>query len=295
MGNEIASRTTKPKVNYLLIITFMVAVVALFLPHVKQMQGPISGTESTLSQIQKTKVLRIGYEGYPPYTIKDPATGQLSGYSVDMANYIAKETDWTIEWIQSSADTKIPDLEAGRFDVMVEPIFRTIPRATRVTFTRPYAYFGYAAAIVRKGDLRFRKFEDLNRSDITIVLRLGYASQTYAEENLPLAKKRVMNVDDISQVFVDVLSGNSDIALADLEQVKAFAKEHSDQVDALFVENPPASVPAGFMLRQGDFVFCNFLNSAIDYLEFNGILDQLDKKYRVSAVREKKLWFLPSE
>lgn len=108
------------------------------------------------------------------------------------------------------------------------------------------------------------------------------------EQNLPKATVRALKADDITQVFLDVLSGNSDIALADLEQVKAFAKEHSTQVDVLFADPPPASVPAGFMLRQGDFSFYNFLNSALDFLESNGVLDRLDVKYEVSAVRERK-------
>lgn len=298
MANEIISSATKPKVNYLLIITFIIALVGLFMPRGQQIQGPTTttiGTTSTLSQIQKTKILRIGYEGYPPYTIKDPASGKLSGYSVDMAQHIAQEASWTIEWVQTGPDTKIPDLEAGRFDVMVEPIFRTIARATKVTFTRPYAYFGYAAGIVKKGEKRFQKIEDLNKSNVTVAVRLGYTDQTYADENLPLANRKAMNVNDIGQIFLDVIAGNSDIALADVEQVKAFAKEHSNQVDALFVNNPPALVPAGFMLRQGDFVFYNFLGSSIDYLESNGILDQLDKQYSVSAFREKKVWTLSNK
>jgi len=290
MSEEIISKQSKPKINYLLIVTFIIAIVGLFLPQNRNVSSSLTGIESTLNKIQDTKVIRIGYEGYPPYTIKDPKTGKLSGYSVDMAEYIAREAGWEIAWVQSSANTKIPDLELGRFDIMVEPIYRTIPRATRVAFTRPYAYFGYAVGIVRKGEKRFQQFKDLNHPEVSIALRLGYASQTYAEENLPLAEKHAMNVSDISEVFLDVISGNSDIALADLEQVKRFAEEHSGQVEAIFINNPPASVPAGFMLRRGDFAFYNFLNAAIDYLEANRILDQLDEEYGVSAVREKKLW-----
>jgi len=288
MASEIVPSPKKFKVNILLYVTFFLAVCGLFLPRGRQDQGTVSGAESALGRIQQSKTLRIGYEGYPPYTIKNPTSDELSGYSVDLASHIAKEAGWSVQWIQTSPDTKVPDMQAGKFDVMVEPIFETIPRAARVSFTRPYAYFGYAAGIVRKGDKRFQKIDDLNKSGVTIAVRSGYTDQSYAEQNLALANKRAMNVTDINQVFLDVLSGNSDIALADVEQVKAFAKAHASQVDALFVDNPPALTPAGFMLKQGDFSFYNFLNAAIDYLESNGILDQLDRKYNVSAFREKR-------
>lgn len=245
---------------------------------------------STLDSINRSKTLRIGYEGYPPYVIKDPSSGKLTGYSVELAELMASEAGWKIEWVQTSADTKIPDLEAGRFDLMVEPIFQTIPRATKVTFSTPYSYFGYAAAIVRKGENRFKSVSDLNTKGVVVAVRLGYTDQTYAERNLPNATIRKLKADDISQVFADVTSGHSDIALADLEQVKAYAKEHPNSVDALWVDNPPAAVPAGFMLRQGDFVFFNFLNTAISYLDSNGVFEQLDKKYGVSAKRVGKQW-----
>lgn len=66
----------------------------------------------------------------------------MSGYSVEMASLIADQAGWSLDWVKTTADTKIPDLKAGKFDLMVEPIYRTIARAKEVTFTRPYAYFG---------------------------------------------------------------------------------------------------------------------------------------------------------
>ena len=273
------------KTNFLSIIALVIGIIALLLSLAKNPQGLKDTNKSSLTNIQQSKVMKIGYEGYPPYTIKDPASGKLSGYSVDMAEYIAKQAGWKVEWIQTSPDTKIPDLVAGRYEVMVEPIFRTIPRSTQVTFTRPYGYFGYAVGVVRKGDTKFTKISDLNRPDITIAVRLGYTDQTFAEENLNKAKLKTMNVSDTSQVFLDVISGNSDIALADTESIKAFAKEHPSQVDVLFANPPPASVPAGFMIKQGDFTFYNFLNTAIDYMETNKVLDGLDKKYNVTVPR----------
>lgn len=199
-----------------------------------------------------------------------------------MAEYIAREAGWKVEWVQTSPDTKIPDLQAGKFDVMTEPIFRTIPRATRVTFSRPYAYFGDAAGIVRKGDTRFKTIADLNKSGVTIVVRQGYTDQTYAADNLPAATTRALKVDDASQLFLEVVTGKADIALADLEQVKAFAAQHANQVETRFTDPAPSYIPAGLMLRQGDFTFYNFMNAAIDYMEANGDLLRLNRKFNIS-------------
>jgi ABC-type amino acid transport substrate-binding protein len=263
------------------VIALIVAIVGLFLPRMDD-RPSVGTTKSTLQRIMATQALRVGYEGYPPYTMKDPATGQLTGFSVDLAEYIAREAGWKVEWIQTSPDTKIPDLQAGKFDVMTEPIFRTIPRATRVSFSRPYAYFGDAAGIVRKGDTRFKVIEDLNKSGVTIVVRQGYTDQTYAADNLPAATLRALKVDDASQLFLEVITKKADVALADLEQAKSFAAKHPKEVKVLFADPAPSYIPAGLMLRQGDFTFYNFLNASLDYMEANGDLLRLNRKFGIS-------------
>jgi polar amino acid transport system substrate-binding protein len=263
-------------------LALAVALAALWFP---RPAPSISATASTLQRVQESGILRVGYEGYAPYVIESPTTSEVSGYSVDLAKYIADEAGWRVEWVKTSPETKIVDLQTGRFDVMTEPIFSTIPRAKQVTFTRPYAYFGYAAGIVRKGERRFQGIDYLNDSTVTIAVRQGYTDQAYVERNLPRARLLAMQVNDISQVFLAVTTGQADIALADLEQVRAYHEAHKDVVDTRFVDSPPALVPAGFILRRGDFEFFTFLNAAIDYMESNAVLDQLDKKYGVRALR----------
>lgn len=273
--------------SVLAMVALVLAVLGLFLPRPRGDGVSTQNQAPTLDAIRHSETLRIGFEGYPPYTIQDPRNSSLSGYSVDLANSIAHEASWKIEWIKTSADTKIPDLKTGKFDVMVEPIFETIARAKEVTFTRPYAFFGYASGIVRKGDNRFPTFDSLNKSNVRVVVRQGYTDESYAQTHLPMAKIRSMKVDDVSLMFVEVIAGNADIALADTSQVKAFQAAHNDQVDMLFTNPPPASVPAGFIVRQGDLAFASFLNASLDYLQSNGILDALDKKYNVTSIRQK--------
>ncbi len=284
MPSDIVTQATRIKRPFPLVATLALAValVALFLSMAKVSPNGEPTNGSTIAVINKSKILRVGYEGYPPYVVKDPATGKLSGFSVDLAEMIAGETGWKVQWIQTSPDTKIPDLQVGKFDVMTEPIFRTIPRATQVSFSRAYMFFGDAAAIVRKGEQRFQTIDDLNSPNVTVVVRQGYTDQTFATNNLPKATLKVLKVDDVSQLFLEVISGKADVALSDLAQVRAFASVHVKDVEARFVDPAPSYIPAGLMLRQGDFAFYNFLNSALDYLEANGDLARLNRKYGLS-------------
>lgn len=271
--------------NILLISSLLIALASLIISFNKNSIFTVNPASSALQKIQNSKIIRVGFEQYPPYTVKDPKTGEVSGYSIDMINYIVKQTGWKTKLIETTADTKVSDLQADKFDMVATPIYQTIPRAARVTFTRPYGYFGDAAGLVKKGDIRFKSINDLNNPDVTIAVVLGYTDQAFVEQNLPKANLKAMKVNDVSQVYADVLAGNSDIALTDAEQLKAFAAQHSSLVDVLFIDPPTATIPAGFMIRQGDFEFYNFLNTAIDYMEANKVLDNLDKKYNVSIRR----------
>jgi ABC-type amino acid transport substrate-binding protein len=274
----------RPATSILLVITFVIACVGLFLPRPAD-SSRLERFTSVLDSVRATRLLRIGFEGYPPFASQDPRTGSMSGYSVDLATRIADEAGWKIEWIKTSADTKIADLKTGKFDVMVEPIFETIPRAREVTFTQPFNYNGFASAIVRSQEHRFKVFTDLDKPGIKVVVRQGYTDEAYAKEWLKYATVVALRVEDTSLIFLDVLSGKADVALADTSQVKVFHKEHQKETDMLFTNPPPAFVPAGFMLPQGDFVATNFFNSALSYLDANGVLDALDQKYDVSAFR----------
>jgi polar amino acid transport system substrate-binding protein len=287
MANEIPMHATpernrSPLLSWIALGLATIALVLTLLWRPTMGAQPSTPSEGTLARIVRTQTLRVGYEGYPPYTIKDPSTGKLSGISVEIADLIAREAGWKVEWVESSPDTKIPDLQAGKFDVMTEPILGTIPRASRVGFTRPYAYFGDASAIVRKGEARFKGIHDLNQPGVTIAVRAGYTDQTYAADNLPAASLRALKVEDTSQVFLEVIAGKADVALANSDEVRAFVAAHPSEVEARFVDPAPAYIPAGLMLRQGDFTFYNFLNVALDYLDTNGDLARVRNKYGIS-------------
>jgi ABC-type amino acid transport substrate-binding protein len=207
--------------------------------------------------------LVAGYAGYPPFLRRDPNTGAISGYSVDLIKGITDPLGVTLEWRETTWDNMKQDLLLGKFDLMVEPIFYTIPRAAQVAYTRPYAYFGYGVPVVRKGERRFKRLEDLNNPDVTIAVTQGVTDQEFAARRLPRARLKLVPGNDISITLTEVLAGKVDAALADVPTVLQFLKAHPNEVEALFLDSPPAITPAGFMVRQADLEFLHFLDTAL--------------------------------
>lgn len=239
--------------------------------------------ESALDRVKRDGVLRVGYNGYPPYLRHDPATGEITGFSVELIQLVVRYwgRDVKLEWVPTSWDRMKPDMMAGKFELMVEPIWRTIPRAAEVGFTRPYAYFGYAVGIVAKGDIRFSSIADLNQKGIIVAVQQGGGSHEFAKSQLPNATIKVLPNDTSDTALREVLLRASDIALGDAPTVRRFAEAHMTLVDTRFLDAPPVVVPAGFMVPQGDYKWEQFLNVALEYLDSAGETQRLASKYGI--------------
>jgi ABC-type amino acid transport substrate-binding protein len=237
-----------------------------------------------LDGIRRNRVIRVGYGVYPPYTIEDPNTREVSGFSAAVIEEIAKELGCKVEWHRLSFDTMSVDLKRGVYDVIADPIFATIPRAPEFSFSEPYAYFADGIAVVRKTENRFKVFDDLNRPGIKISVGLGQGSEAFSRARL--SKPEILPVSvgtDNMLIFSGVLAGRTDAAVADAENAKRFVQAHPNDVKALWLDHPPAFMPAGFALRPGDREGAEFLNVCIRYLRSTGTLETLAQKYGAEA------------
>jgi ABC-type amino acid transport substrate-binding protein len=242
-----------------------------------------------LERVEQNAELHAGYGVYPPYTQEDPNTKKVSGFSVDLIEQIGKELKCKVVWHRLNWNTMSADLKRGEYDVIADPIFQTIPRAREFAFTEPYAYFADGIAVVRKDDSRFAKFADLDREGVTIAVGQGWASETLVKTRF--SKPKIVSVQtgtDLLQVFNEVAGGRADVAIADGADAERFVKEHPDTVKALWVDNPPAAMPAGFALRPDDAKGAEFLTVCLRNLESTGILDALARKYQVAISKPKK-------
>src|SRR5262249_29610318 len=75
-------------------------------------------TDNTLDRVRANKVLRIAVlPGELPYFNKDLPTGAWSGFSIEMANDIAKLLDVKLEYIESTYGNSILDLQSNKIDL----------------------------------------------------------------------------------------------------------------------------------------------------------------------------------
>ena len=96
--------------------------------------------------------LRIALEGtYPPFNFKDPKTGELAGYDVDVARLLAAKLGLKPEFVSTEWAAILAGLGAGKYDVIISQVGITPKRLEAFDFSEPYTYSS-PQLIVRKDE-----------------------------------------------------------------------------------------------------------------------------------------------
>lgn len=250
---------------------------------------PDAGAADSLSRILKEKVFNIGYIPSPPGAIKDPKTGELSGFYIDAIRFVCTTIGVKPVFHEAKWATFAGGLQSGQFDLSVAATFATLPRALAVDFTKPIHYLGYSA-IVRKGDARFKSLKDIDQPGVKLALVQGAAGHEYAKQNFKHPQLIVLSTSDLTAPFMEVTAGRADVGIEDAWATRRYAAKHPEVVD-LFGENPYNVMPIAWAVRKGDQDLLNYMNTAIDYLLINGKFEQFMASYGPSGRYQLKLTY----
>jgi ABC-type amino acid transport substrate-binding protein len=239
--------------------------------------GAATAQDHPLERIIKTKQLKIGYIPSPPSAIKDPATGELSGFYIDAIRLVADQMKVEPVFIETGWLTFPAGLNSGEFDVCVAGTFATIDRAMAVDFTRPLQYLGYSA-VVRASDTRFKSLSDMDQPGIKIALVQGAAGHEFARDFFKKAELVVLSTSNLTAPFIEVTAGRADVGIEDAWSVRRYTKEHPEVKD-MFRDNPYNLLPIAWTVKKGNTEMLNFMNTAIDYLLSTGRMERMSEAY----------------
>jgi polar amino acid transport system substrate-binding protein len=221
-----------------------------------------TAADNTLDKIRSTKVLRIAVlPGELPYFNKDLATGTWSGFSIEMANDIAKLLDVKLEYTESTYGNSILDLQANKIDLgfALNP---TPQRALVVDFTSlvfPHPF----GAMLRKG-LEAKTWADINKPEVKIAVDVGSANEAVARRFAPNATIKSMKSRD--EVMLEMASSRVDCVVNALVLgLTAIAKNPSLGTYKI-LQSPSVTVSSSCAVRhEGDKRWRDFLSVWIDY------------------------------
>lgn len=183
--------------------------------------APSALAEDTLLRIAKSGEFRLGHrENSQPFSFKDPATGQVRGYSVDICTQIyedvkkeLKRPDLRLTYVQVDGKNRLSDLKNHVVDVECGTTTNTQARKQEVAFSH-HIFYASTVFLVRK-DSGIHTLDDLQGKRIAVERQTTNDDLLKANERAHHRKFTYVLVDSAEQALHALTSGKADAAFAD--------------------------------------------------------------------------------
>jgi ABC-type amino acid transport substrate-binding protein len=258
-----------------IVFALLFIVCVLFAP-----PAAAAAKESAYDRVTRTSTLRCGYYIYPPETIMDPNTKQISGWAHDIVEEAGKALGIKIDWTEEiTLDAIYEGVNSGRFDALCSTLWESPERSKHILFTQTVAFPTYYP-LVRVDDRRFDKDLSLiNSVDVKIAVMEGEYGEAVAKEKFPKAQRvSLPRGSQYTTIFQDVATKKADIVFA----VPATGQKFIDNNPGVLrmIDKEVVLMPASvIMLNTDEVKLKNLLDSTLRHLILKGTVDDILKKY----------------
>lgn len=226
--------------------------------------------ESTIDQVMRRGVLRVGMDTFLPWAMKDKK-GELVGFEIDVARRLAADMGVKVEFVPTKWAGIIPALLTGKFDVVIGGMGIQTKRALKVNFSIPYDYSGMAIVAHKEKAAGFSTLADFNKENVEIACKLGTTAVAAAKKYIPNAKLRLF--DDEAQAYQELRNGNVAAVVGSSPRPAYEAIQYPDTM-FLPLKSDFTKEPIGFAVRKGDFDTLTFFNNWITIVSHEGWLEE---------------------
>ena len=267
-------------INYFHLVLILWGIISLTSCGSSLNSTPSHSTLSLYDRVIKAGKIRCGYGMFPPYCMRDPNTGKLSGIFVEIIEETGKNLGLKIEWTEEVGwGSIIQGLETNRYDLVPTGIWPNASRGKHASFSIPL-FYNRLDAYVRTSDNRFtNNLKAIDSESITIATVDGYLNQDIAKSHFPHAHRLTHpDICEGAQVFLDVTTKKADVTLNDPGLAALFLKNNPGTIKS--ITNKPITVEANTMMfKIGEPAFKSMLDTALTELINNGYVDTVLNKY----------------
>lgn len=187
-------------------------------------------SESYWQKVQSAGVLRCGAAVAPPYVMRDPATGEYSGFYADLCREFAAVLEVEPEFVDTTWDNIVAGLQAGRWDMSLA-LNRTPVRAMAVQFSIPAMEYQISLAYNEanpKIAANPVSVADVDQAGVTIAVMSGTAQDkaiTAAVKNATL-----LRLPSNDETRLALMSRRADILVDASDTNLLFTQQNQDMV-----------------------------------------------------------------
>ena len=264
----------KHKKKWLLMGLVFILAAALFAGCGKSKETDTT-EKSTLDKIKKRGELVVGVK-YDTYLFgyKDPKTGKVEGFDVDIAKALAKKIfgdEKKVKLVEVTSKTRIPMLQNGQIDAIIATMTITDERKKQVNFSDVYFDAGQSL-LVKKGS-PIKSVKDLKKGTKVLAVK-GATSGDNVKAKAP--DTQVLEFENYAEAFTALKSGKGDALTTDNSILYGMAAQdpNYEVVGGTFTNEP-----YGIAVRKGDEKFTKYINSFLKELKESGEYDRIKKKW----------------
>jgi glutamate transport system substrate-binding protein len=226
---------------------------------------------STMAKIQDRGEITIGVKyDVPPFGFKNPQSGEIEGFDVDMGKLIAEELGVEPKFVEAISDNRIPFLQQGEVDLILSTMTINQERDMEIEFSQPY-YIARGRILV-PGDSDIKGIEDL--AGRRVCTALGSTYEETLREEAPDAELRL--VDTYSECLELLQNGAIDaISTDDVILTGMIIQDDTLKMvgDELTVE------PYGAGIKEGDKEFQTFVSDTLEAAQADGRWEDTYQKW----------------
>ncbi|WP_159881780.1 transporter substrate-binding domain-containing protein [Paenibacillus puerhi] len=236
---------------------------------------PAASASGTLGEIKKRDKFVVGVKyDLNLFGLKDPGTGKVEGFDIDIAKAIAKKVlgdENKIELKEVTSKTRIPMLRNGEIDAIIATMTVTEERKKEVDFSDIYFMAGQSFLV--KKDSPIQSIADIKKGT-KVVTAKGSTSAANIREKAPEAT--VLEFENYAEAFTALKAGQGDALTTDNALLYGMAKQDPNfrVTEGAFTEEP-----YGIAIKKGDEEFVKAVNDTLKELKANGEYDKLYEKW----------------
>jgi polar amino acid transport system substrate-binding protein len=213
-------------------------------------------------------VVRIGTEGaYEPYNYIDQATGELTGFEIELGNELCTRAGLTCEFVQNAWDSIIPNLQSGNYDLIMAGMSITAEREEVIDFSQNYIPPASSAYLALTADVGIGEGAVIAAQTGTI--QAGYVAESGAT---------LLEFATPDETVAAVRNGEADAVFADKDYLAPIAADSNGEL-VLLAEEVQLGGGVGIGLRETDTELKDKLNAAIQSMKDDGSLNAMITKW----------------
>lgn len=204
------------------------------------------------------------------FGFKNPSSGKVEGFDVDMAKAISKKIfgdENKLELKEVTSKTRIPMLQNGDIDAIIATMTITDERKQQVDFSDVYFKAGQSL-LVKKGS-PIKSIADIKKG-VKVLGAKGSTSVKNIRDKAPDAT--VLEFDNYQDAFAALKAGQGDALTTDNAILFGMAKQdpNFEVVGGNFTDEP-----YGIAVKKGNTELQKLINDVIKEMQQNGEYDKL--------------------